>query len=1378
MPEARLAPSTANASWTALTSEDYSVSAPAGAPEALARTVMVAVPPTGEVHVRGFASGGTETANVDLQPAPGYVKGADELEPSYHRLESAYAASAPAPEAARLTGVSWVRNQRVATIEIRPVEYDAPARRLTVRGSVEVEVDVAPAAPTARPAEALDPFEDLYRATLVNYEQGRAWRRAAPVRGRDRFGRTASLDAAFQSAAPETSVFAGRPWIKVAITRSGFYHLDFGQIRNLKLFSGDTTVAIDSLRMFTWPGFPVLPEDSFCDSCGFREVALQVIENTVDGRLNSNEDAIYFYALGPNGWANEYDPARPESLFINHPYELRNYYYLTVATAEKPVGGTPLRILPQAGDVVVDGNEITPATFRERIHEEQDVEPFPSISPKILGPTDLFWEKFFWRSLNAGSGLTNVIPTPGIETLNPAELKVRMWGVTSDDPCFLSSHMLDVTINGQLQPRLEWNGTTFPFFVQQTFTPAPAANAVEVRVPVISGCESRVDRQALAFMELRYDRRFEPVNDTLTFETPDTSADFILKVAPFTSSAPPRVFDVTDAYMPREITDLEYAQQADGYHLAFEETQASRRRYRVIQPSSILPLATADITDASDWSLKNLRGVTQRADYLVIFYDGFKTAADKLVQWRQSHLPLAGRQAPFESIDVPISAVYDQFSGGRTDPTAIRNFLRAAFENWAVVPAFVTLLGDASYDFKNILGRAQPGQPGAPVPSWESGFSNNDQYATDDWLFNVDSTDVLIPDFYGGRLPANDATQALDLVNNKIIAYEKSEPLGPYRNQLMLVADDDMQGQNVDGLLWTHLGQTAGLDTSRVPEHMDREYVYLHKYPTGPGFTKPLAKAELKANVNAGLSFFNFFGHGSPFKIADETVLLDTDAGTFTNSDKLAMFVAASCDVGKFNDPQVQSLGERMLLAPNGGAIAVISATELAYAQFNEKLARAFYQGLFTRSPADGQYDESIAQALLEAKLGGTNNADRENNSKYQLMGDSGTRLNLPRRWVDLNLYAHETDTIPLAQLPRGEPVYFRGQVRESPGGAQLSDYSGSVDLRIDDSAPYERAPQCPDGVYCDSTTTSRPLYYYRPGTMYRGSARVVNGQFSGSLFVPLEAAGGARGKVRAYLQGRTSGEAVDTDGAGSIYAQVLAGSPKGGDNAGPRITLSFVGGGTSVRPDATLLVDLNDPSGILITDHNPVNGIIVTVDDNSTTRVDITSSFRYLTSSSQAGTATFQLPGLSAGQHTIKVSAADNLAAGLTAATHRSEATIAFEVSEVPPLQIAESYLFPNPVSSHGSNPGGQFVVDARGDSLNALLRIYTISGKLVRTLKLFGGLGQVQIAWDGKDAEGDPLANGTYFYRVQINVRDSEGKSSALQHAVAQGRFVVLNR
>jgi len=190
---------------------------------------------------------------------------------------------------------------------------------------------------------------------------------------------------------------------------------------------------------------------------------------------------------------------------------------------------------------------------------------------------------------------------------------------------------------------------------------------------------------------------------------------------------------------------------------------------------------------------------------------------------------------------------------------------------------------------------------------------------------------------------------------------------------------------------------------------------------------------------------------------------------------------------------------------------------------------------------------------------------------------------------------------------------------------------------------------------------------------------------------------------------------------------------------------------------------------------HTPQNGIVVTVDGNTTTRSEVTSSFHYAAGSFTAGAAEFQLPDLAPGAHNIRVSAADNMAAGLQAGEHRSSASIDFRVEETPSLRIRRAYLFPNPVAA---GDGAAFVVDAPGDSLNVLVRIYTVTGRLIRTLRHYGGLGQIQVPWDGRDEEGQRLANGVYVFKVHAYVRDADGSSRADQKADTEGRFAIVNR
>lgn len=1381
---------------------------PDGAPGEVAlprRVVSVAVPPLGDVRVSAVGSERTAQPGLLLAPIPheSTPKGDEAPVLSWTKNPASYTRRVPLEgPRARLLGVSWLRNQRVARIAIEPVAWDPASRELVIDRRVDVDVQVEPMALGA-PAEAQDPFEDLYRSSLANYAQGMSWRRpaVAALRAAAR-ARGADPAQAFGAAVVETtSVFAGRSWVRLSVTQPGFYKVNFSQLRDIALFP-DTLVKLDSLRLFTLPGFPVLPETDYCDQCDYREVSLGFKDVYSDGIFGNNSDAFYFFALGPSDWADTYDPARPDTSYINNPYESKNFYYLTVASALQPVGGTPQRIGSRSGTPV--GGETEPTTYEDRIHFERDEVYWPDASPRE--GNNLFWEKFFWRTLDDVSSTTydvDGIDLPAADTTQAARFRMRAWGVTQlvydNINCAFSlypDHLLDVGVNDLAFPRRGYVGFQGNSRAGQTWDTTSVFlrtrnNTIHLFVPntqETNTCPIRNDKSALAWFDLYYQRRFVPVNDSLEFRTAPGPGTYLYRVGPFVSARPPRVFDVTDPLRPEEVLGGTFSGTDGAWQFAFRDVQGGRRRFRIL-PDSLLSndasrMASSAISLAPGTSLRNLRSATNRADYLIIYYDGFGAASDTLLRWRREHLPLTNRSAPFDTMSIPISALYDQFSGGRTDPAAIRNFLRAAFLNWAKPPAFVQFLGDASYDFKNILGYAPAGQPGSLVPSFEGGFDQivSRQFATDDWLLNIDNALSLLPDFFGGRLPCVDATNALDVVRRKVLAYERTAPLGEYRNRVLLLGDDNLQNCKCDGLVWAHLQQSTQIDTSFVPPHFDRAYVYLHTYPSAqPNCTRPGARAELKDWLNRGVTVFNYFGHGSPFKIADESVFLDSDAGTLTNTNLLPLFVAASCDVGKFNDPSVTSLGERMVLSPTTGAVGVISATELALSSQNANLARAFYSRLFSRDDVlvprggatgivdtlrgVGQYHLPVSAALLGAKvsLGGTEQSLR----KYQLMGDAALRLNFPRLWTDLTV--EDENGQPLTELRRGATVVVHGRVLDRPGGT-LVPYSGTVSLQAEDSAPTD---QVNPGGFCSQNDV---FYRFKAGPMYRGDLSVTNGTFTGKFVVPLDATGGPDGRVRAYVTGREATEAFDSDGSGSLITQVSAGTPPSGDTEGPRIVLAFAGGATSVRPDATLRIDLFDPSGIMITGHSLQNSIVVTLDGNTTQRTDVTSSFRYAANSYQAGVATFVLPNLAPGAHTISVTAADNLALGIAAANHRSSATIEFDVVSVPPMSITRTYLFPTPTRSGGPGSGGQFVIDAPGDSINSMVRIYTVSGRLVRTLKAFGSIGQAQLAWDGLDDEGSPLANGTYLFKAYVSVRDETGRSSARQKAAGEGRFVIV--
>ena len=125
----------------------------------------------------------------------------------------------------------------------------------------------------------------------------------------------------------------------------------------------------------------------------------------------------------------------------------------------------------------------------------------------------------------------------------------------------------------------------------------------------------------------------------------------------------------------------------------------------------------------------------------------------------------------------------------------------------------------------------------------------------------------------------------------------------------MLIADDNMQGNKDDLLAWSHMTQTARLDTKAMPPEIDRDYVYLHTYPSDASFYKPEARADVIAGMDDGRLLSNYIGHGSPFQLADEQAFVRSDVDRLVNRDRPTILVAASCDVGKYNIPGDESMG-------------------------------------------------------------------------------------------------------------------------------------------------------------------------------------------------------------------------------------------------------------------------------------------------------------------------------------------------------------------------------------------------------------------------------------------------------------------------------------
>jgi hypothetical protein len=1350
-----------------------------GKPALPARTVWIAVPEGAQVFVSASGDGerlydglrllpageggGDALASTDELAPLGGANDAATLPPAPYTDRVAYQATGSLPvSVASLTTLTHMRAQRIARITVRPAAYDAALGRLRVYTRVLVNVRFAGGRPTSDPAapsgSTPDAFEDVY-AGLLNYESGRAWRTdlAAGSLRRQGLVPNAVNSAGRPSTLAARDDFSASPnWVKLTVHSKGLYRVDATDLAA----AGVNVATIDprTLRVFTRAGLPVVDEVS--PPAGWlSELAINVVGEG-DGTFDPT-DYVQMVGLGASGWRDDYGAPPNAAAFFDHPYDSKNTYWLTW-------GGTfsspPRRWATRSG-APEDPSAVTATDYPARLHFELDTDYRPSLQEggQFFSQSGTFWEKWFWFNVTDGMGAVQFgMPMPGVVTAKPARLTARLWGNSHEliGSFGVADHYLNVGVNGQQFGERAFYGTVREDY-DTTFTPLASGNRMSVQNRLVHDPSNsgRSDNVEVAWFNVEYARTLTPVSDTLDFRSPDTTGAFAYGVGPFASAAGLTLLDTTDPLSPVQITGFVARDTTGGKAIYFDDPAVGRRAYLALSSNGVKhPDATERV------QIDDLLAPGNGADYVVITYDGFTDAAQALANFRATRL--AGVANPRTRV-VKISDIYAWYSGGRVDPVAVRNFLYDTIKRlpWSPAPAYVCLLGDASFDYKNIYHLAGAGQPTNFVPTYPNGWQTG-QFSTDDWLVDMDlgvnepwpggpppgypdSVGYDVPDLAVGRLPASTASDADFLVNGKIIPYEKTPTFGEWRLHGLLVGDDVTQGFVPDPLGTQHMFYSENICNVDIPVTLFPDKIYLIQYPYGSGSEKPGVNKDVKAAVNGGVLFWNYIGHGNPFKMADENAFILSDVGALTNIDKLTLLVAASCDLGRFDDAIVTGLGETLLKARNGGVVASFSATDIAFAASNVALAEALFQAIFAEGPAG--FTTSLGKAVLKAKTRPLQLS--VNDLKYVLMGDPGTRLGEPEEYVRLGLTDALTN-VAATTLTRGRRLLVSGTV--SPTHDPLATdvdagFNGTAAVYVTDSPPHDTATA---GRF-DSLA-----YRYNPGVIFHGDVPVTNGHFSAQFIVPLEAATGDKGKVTVYAN------TPSLDAGGAVFGNVVNGVAATVDTTGPTIALAFTNGLTHVPADATLRVAVSDQNGVNLTGHTVPNALFLTVDD--VTRFDLTKDFRYDAGSYQSGSVLFQLPGLPPGPHSITVSAADNFAQGVLGRKNRSTATIDFVVEDVTGLSLGAVYNFPNPFAP---GKGTTFVLAGLTENARILVKVYSVSGSLVRILETTGGPGQVQIPWDGRDERGDRIANGAYLYLVQ-----AEGLSSG-NVVRFRGRAAVLH-
>jgi hypothetical protein len=305
---------------------------------------------------------------------------------------------------------------------------------------------------------------------------------------------------------------------------------------------------------------------------------------------------------------------------------------------------------------------------------------------------------------------------------------------------------------------------------------------------------------------------------------------------------------------------------------------------------------------------------------------------------------------------VDVEDLFDEFSYGNKSADAIREFLAYAATKWQRAPRFVLLLGDASYDPKNYLGRGEFDL--VPTKLIDTQFMET---ASDDWL--ADFSGAGKAEMAVGRLPVRGADEAARMIE-KIISYEGAAAVGG----ALIVSDSS------DSFAFDRAGDQL---RTLIPAGVAVEQIDRGQMGTAA------AKRALLDSLGRGQRVVNYIGHGS-VDLWRDSLFTAADARGLTNGNRLPLFVAMTCLNGYFQDTATDSLAESLLKAERGGAIAVWASSGITQPAGQSQMNQQLYRLLFDENGGRGTLGELTLKA--KAKI-----SDPDIRRTWILFGDPAT---------------------------------------------------------------------------------------------------------------------------------------------------------------------------------------------------------------------------------------------------------------------------------------------------------------------------------------------------------------------------------------------------
>ena len=1086
-------------------------------------------------------------------------------------------------------------------------------------------------------------------------------------------------------------------WYKIGLPETGVYKLTYSDLSNL----GIDVAHVDPRQIRVYHnGGGVLPEmNAEARHDDLVEIPI-FVDGEADGKFDNN-DYILFYGRGPVCW--KYDAVKTAYVHEPNPYDDFAYAFVVIGQGE----GKRIREQESLSSVA---NETVAQFLDRQVHEMDEFNLFR------VGRT------YYGDKIDFNGTKSFNFSFPNVITTKPCKVHTALAARNLTPASF--DVMVDNVKRATYSVAAVTSEQVHGYDVGGWISANPSSETVRVSLKYNATGTSSVGYVDHIIVNAWRNLGF--VGGQMQFRNPEASINNkVYEYKLSNASQQVKVWDVTDPVSPTVVKG-----QLNGSVLSFKVNGDANNEFVAFNGNMF---CTANMLGRVD--NQNLHGVRD-VDFVILTYKDFMPQAERLGA-------LHNRIDPDLNVLITTpEAIYNEFSCGAKDVTAIRDFCRMLYLDSTPGRSikYLLLLGDCTYDYKNRTDIVDF------VPTYETEVSLNmlETFVTDDYFGFMDNTEGAIgsslADIGIGRFPVQtleQATQVVDKIERYVVKDQST--MQPWRNTVTFFTDDE-------GGFVSSAEEMAAMLPSVGGEGIVVDKIYLDAYPqvSAPGGEVcPDVNAAINSRMEKGTLVLNYTGHGGEVQLAEEKILQRKDVDSWRNAPMYPLMITGTCEFSRFDDHLRTSLGEYAFLNQYGGMIAMFTTSRVTHGPHNLAFNKGVYSNLFR---IIGEEHYRLGDVYRMAKTSG-NVVEK----RYVFFGDPALRLAYPKWTVETlsingRYPGYDMDSIQADNsqwqhylvyhdtISALQPVEIVGVVKDF-NGEVATDFNGVVNVIV-----YDKE----DELSTYGTSTNVINFKLRNSVIFNGMTDVRNGRFKMNFTVPRDIS-------YRYGQGLINYYATDykIDANGNCDSFVIGGfyDEAYEDQEPPEVrlfiddTLFISGGLTGQNP--TLLAYVEDESGINTTGAGIGHDIMATLSGPTKNSYCLNSYFVSQIDEPGSGIITYKMQDLPDGDYTLTLKDWDIY-------NNSGVATIDFTVVNNAGIQIEDLFNAPNPVTDET-----HFVFEHNqvGNTMKVDIYIYDIMGRWVTTLseQVSGYSTRIApIRWNGRGANGEALRNGVYVYRV----------------------------